>query len=145
LGAALAVSVERKRRSLQFVKPGKYIRKAQTMRMQQLSREMRDMKYEEGSLVLDTEQITPQGLDEEVPDVEWWDEPVVKDKSYYYLGDRNSKVDLFANVDCTSNINYIELTNTIHHPLPLAPLAEPPPPPPMPLMLTKREKRKLNE
>ncbi|CAD7695809.1 unnamed protein product [Ostreobium quekettii] len=96
-------------------------------------REVEEEKGEEEAAedeVMDEEQ--EEAVEEDVPDVEWWDRLILANGSYEEdLGDdavslRENKVTLY-----------------VEHPVPLDPPAELPPPAPQPLKLTQREMRKL--
>mmetsp|Transcript_11968 Transcript_11968/g.16228 ORF Transcript_11968/g.16228 Transcript_11968/m.16228 type:complete len:642 (+) Transcript_11968:147-2072(+) len=70
-------------------------------------------------------------LQAQVPDVEWWDKPLLKTASYEGVQDGVWEVN-------TQKINlYVE------HPVLLYPDVEAPEPPPQPLKLTKKEHKKL--
>lgn len=114
-------AVERERRVLRFVKPGKYIARAQTMRMKQISREMRSHQFEtteEGT-------VRRQIALEPIPDVEWWDELLLEEESY------------------DSKLKENAITNMIHVPILLDPVAEAHVPAPMQMMLTEKERKKI--
>lgn len=114
-------AVERERRTLRFVKPGKYIARAQTMRMKQISREMRSHQFEtteEGT-------VRRQIALEPIPDVEWWDEIILDGDSY------------------DAKLKENAITNMIHVPILLDPVAEAHNPAPMQMMLTQKERKKI--
>lgn len=67
-----------------------------------------------------------------VPEVEWWDAALLKERSYVPSGET-----ILSNVVTEAISHYVE------HPIPIDPPSEPPPPPPMPLPLTKKERKKL--
>ena len=69
----------------------------------------------------------------EVPQVEWWDAPLLCATSY--AGPPGFSAEANAVLEGISHL--------VEHPVPILPPAEPPPPPPMPLPLTKRERKKL--
>lgn len=114
-------SVIRERRTLRFVKPGKYIARAQTMRMKQISREMRANQFETS----EDGKIRRQMALEPIPNVEWWDELLLDTESY------------------ESGLKPGAITNLIHVPVLLDPVAEPHAPAPMQMMLTKKERKKI--
>ena len=118
---------ERKSRALSFVKPGKYVKKAQTMRMQQLATEMKAQRYEAS----DTAEKLNVVRKEPIPAVEWWDQVVLsppgKDEQWSY--------------DSEMNVNRI--THYVYHPVPLRPVVEAAKPKPMVLYLTAAEKKKI--
>eukprot|EP00808_Paulinella_micropora_P010808 g70267.t1 len=131
VGTPSVARVERAPRFFNFVKPGKYVRKAGTMRMKQLKRDMKNMKYEAGTTGGDQLAEWSEWVEVEIPEVEWWDLPLVANEDQYEPNTSESGLKPGA------------ITALIHHPVPLAPVAEAPPPPPMPLMLTKKERKKL--
>ena len=69
-----------------------------------------------------------------VPDVEWWDARILKDKTTYGGGDGDTALMM---------IKEDRITHYVEHPVLLDPPAEAPPPPPQPLKLTKLELKKL--
>jgi len=118
----------REQRRLSFVKPGKYIARAQTMRMKQISREMRAHSFdnESGSFLSargEHVQLEP------IPAVEWWDVPFVKDNDYEQVIPNGGKA----------------VSNLIHVPVYLKPVAEEKAPPPMPMMLTQKERKRIKK
>ena len=68
----------------------------------------------------------------DIPLIEWWDHPFLNNPDDGYTPEAK---------DCGLKIS--SMPNIIHHPVPLAPIAEKPLPPPMPLMLTKKERKKI--
>lgn len=114
-------AIERERRTLRFVKPGKYIARAQTMRMKQISREMRSNQFE----TTDEGTVRRQIALEPIPDVEWWDELLLDGDSY------------------DSKLKENAITNMIHVPILLDPVAEVHEPAPMQMMLTQKERKKI--
>jgi len=122
-----AAKNERKSRRFHFVKPGKYVQRAQTLRMQQLSLQMKQrvksaMADVDGALP----RIVPPMRHEPVPAVEWWDADLLSDPNSY-----------------RSPLKDGVITAAVHHPVAMVPVCEPPPPAPLPLMLTVKERRKL--
>ncbi|KAJ3670138.1 hypothetical protein LUZ60_010462 [Juncus effusus] len=67
---------------------------------------------------------------DEIPDVEWWDKPILLSGVYE---DSITK----------EALNKDKITKYAEHPRPIEPPAEPAPPPPQPLKLTKKEQKKL--
>lgn len=118
---------ERKPKALNFVKPGKWSKKAAAIRMQQLTREMRASR---GAMTADEMELAAPVRSEaiqarDVPQVEWWDLPLLSQETY------------------DSDIKEEKMTIYVHHPVPLAPVGESGAPPPMPLMLTPKERKRL--
>lgn len=124
-GAKLPI---RESRSLRFVKPGKYIARAQTMRMKQISREMRSHQFDSES----GELLTARGESvklEPIPAVEWWDQQFVNNQDYDQPVEGGGKA----------------ITNLIHVPVVLKPVSEDRAPPPMPIMLTVKERKRIKK
>merc|ERR1712086_35721 len=69
-------STQRERRTFRWAKPGKHVARAQTMRMKQLTRDMRSEDFEaaggEEAAVRRVVQLEP------IPTVEWWDEGLLE-------------------------------------------------------------------
>ena len=66
-----------------------------------------------------------------VPDVEWWDAPLLADGTYDDVRDG------------AWNVAEDKMTLYVEHPVPMEPPVEDEAPPPQPLMLTKKEQKKL--
>mmetsp|Transcript_19918 Transcript_19918/g.39464 ORF Transcript_19918/g.39464 Transcript_19918/m.39464 type:complete len:547 (+) Transcript_19918:22-1662(+) len=115
----------RERRAFNWVKPGKYTARAQTMRMKQLSRDLRSDDFEDTrgeTVVRRMVQLEP------IPNVEWWDEVLVGDETYDALP------------------KTAVITNLIHIPVMLAPVTEgdrQTAAAPMAIMLTAKERKKI--
>jgi len=123
-------SVMRRQKALSFIKQGKFQRKAQALRMEQISQQLRKDntivgKTGEGIQILPSRPIHV----DELPDIEWWDEKV--------LGNNSSYEDFKADVVPPT------VSLKVHHPVALAPPCEEEPPAPRPLMLTKKERKKI--
>ncbi|XP_048325711.1 protein RDM16 [Ziziphus jujuba] len=71
---------------------------------------------------------------EPIPEVEWWDVPLLYSGTYG---------DIFDGVMPEDRIKMEKITIYIEHPRPIEPPADPAPPPPQPLKLTKKEQKKL--
>lgn len=76
-----------------------------------------------------------------IPDVEWWDARLLKDKTSY---DAN-RTDEVAFPKEKYLVRADKITNLVEHPVLLEPPLEPPPPPPQPLKLTQKELKKLRK
>ncbi|XP_075671814.1 protein RDM16 isoform X2 [Castanea sativa] len=76
--------------------------------------------------------ITKEKPKDPIPDVEWWDVPLLQTGTYGDITDR-----------AMDNIKLEKITIYVEHPRPIEPPAEPAPPPPQPLKLTKKEQKKL--
>jgi len=103
-------------------------------------------------LLKEAEEII-QKEDEPVPDVEWWDAPLLISKDHYgpqvpadameeeEEDDGKGKEKGKAGVG--ANINERRVNHLVEHPVILQPPTEKPPPGPMPLKLTKAEQKKM--
>ncbi|KAK4578998.1 hypothetical protein RGQ29_028883 [Quercus rubra] len=76
--------------------------------------------------------ITKEKPKDPIPDVEWWDVPLLQTGTYGDITDRTM-----------DNIKLDRINIYVEHPCPIEPPAEPAPPPPQPLKLTKKEQKKL--
>lgn len=131
------------RDTLHFVKPGTYAKKAEALRMNQFkyqfnqSRKDRQKSEEEKNMALgeaaeeDSSHLEMVSLPP-VPTIEWWDNPII------------NKLDDGGNEKAYScGINTSAITNLIHNPKRLAPVAELPAPPVQAVMLTDKERKKM--
>ena len=78
-----------------------------------------------------------------VPDVEWWDAPLLANKSYndiVLVGELfNSEFPSPAAVDAVQiNLNTRKITNLVEHPVPVEEPIKAPEPAPKPVMLTAK-------
>eukprot|EP00466_Bigelowiella_natans_P015198 jgi/Bigna1/85178/estExt_fgenesh1_pg.C_20376 len=125
-------SITRRRKALMFVKKGKFQRKAQAMRMEQISQQLRQdrvvSKKVGGSQDASMIPARPIQVDE-LPDIEWWDERTLGQNKTYD--------------DFTEDMVPSTITLKVHHPVPLAPPCEVEPPGPRALLLTKKERKKI--
>ncbi|XP_063938727.1 protein RDM16 isoform X2 [Daucus carota subsp. sativus] len=71
---------------------------------------------------------------EPIPEVEWWDAPLLLAGTYDDICD--GKI-------AENKLRMEKITIYVEHPRPIEPPAEPAPPPPQPLKLTKKEQKKL--
>lgn len=156
----------RRPKAFKFVAAGTYVKKAQRMRTK-LAKEFLEGSMSvlgadgrvaiEGAdampidkslmpmeLLKEAEEII-QKEDEPVPDVEWWDLPLLLNKERYSNSDPPADPMLIENgsVSISSNINERRVTHLVEHPVILEPPTEKPPPGPMPLKLTKAEQKKM--
>ncbi|KAL9230531.1 hypothetical protein vseg_005869 [Gypsophila vaccaria] len=69
-----------------------------------------------------------------IPEVEWWDVPLLRSGNYMELDDGEPLED---------KLKMDKITIYVEHPEPIEPPLEAPPPPPQPLKLTKKEQKKL--
>ncbi|SPQ94618.1 unnamed protein product (mitochondrion) [Plasmodiophora brassicae] len=130
----------RSRRSFSFVQPGKFIRKAQNLRLRQMRNDLRAAAenpapmHDDFAAAGDPNAIalgsrfshTEVFIEPGVPDVEWWDQAILADPN-----------------DPSSPVDPAKLSSLVEHPVPLKPRAEPPPPPVQPMVLTEKEKKKI--
>mmetsp|Transcript_38015 Transcript_38015/g.151036 ORF Transcript_38015/g.151036 Transcript_38015/m.151036 type:complete len:515 (-) Transcript_38015:35-1579(-) len=128
----LGISVSsRNKRSFKFVEPGTYVEKGEKLRekaeLDRLQDELRQKEKKSAktpqALLLKSEQA------EEIPAVEWWDVPFLKNGIYDDLED-------------VENLRLDRVTTFVHHPIPTR-IPNEEPPPPIPLLLTQRERKKL--
>ncbi|GJS89792.1 RDM16-like protein isoform X1 [Tanacetum coccineum] len=78
--------------------------------------------------------ITKEKPKDPIPDVEWWDVPLLRSGTYGNI----TQGGLVEEV-----LKKEKITLYVEHPLPIEPPAEPAPPPPQPLKLTPKERKKL--
>jgi hypothetical protein len=165
-----APKVHRPHRAFNFVEAGTYVRKGQRMRTK-LAKELlestvgvsEDGAYDDDSVVRDKSLMPIGGLrkeaeeiiqkeDEPVPDVEWWDAPLLVNKERYgpeSAAQEEGAMEVVVSEaekgkeKAGSNLNERRITHLVEHPVALAPPTEKPPPGPMPLKLTKAEQKKM--
>ncbi|KAG1347508.1 protein RDM16 [Cocos nucifera] len=133
-----------KRMTFQFVEEGKWSKQAEMIKfksqfgeaqakeLKMKQSQLAKAKAEPGSnpnLIAVGVRVTKEKKKEEIPEIEWWDKPILPSGSY----------DDVVNV----KLNMDKITIYIEHPLPIEPPAEPAPPPPQPLKLTTKEQKKL--
>ncbi|KAG1368824.1 putative protein RDM16 [Cocos nucifera] len=133
-----------KRMTFQFVEEGKWSKQAEMMKFKSQFGEAqaKELKMKQSqlakakaepdsnpNLIAVGVRVTKEKKKEEVPEIEWWDKPVLHSGVYGDVTDEKLNMD--------------KITIYIEHPLPIEPPAEPAPPPPQPLKLTKKEQKKL--
>lgn len=128
--AGLTKQRDRKSRQLLFNQKGKFIAQAEALRAQEriekLKREVQEQERKKG-----LEQATERSfLVQAPPDVEWWDEMLLSDKSY-------------DNLEAPGKLNFDLITQYVQHPVLLDPPQEKNMPAPKPMFLTKTEQAKL--
>lgn len=131
---------ERKARAtMEFVKPGKYIAQAATMRMKQLEKDMAAAAASTSSsaAMRDAAAHTAVAIlkPAAIPAVEWWDTKLLKDASAY-----PASPSLLADA-----VSWDRVTSFVYHPVEVDSLTTAPPPPPMPVLLTKKERMKIKK
>ncbi|KAM7271041.1 hypothetical protein ACFE04_030255 [Oxalis oulophora] len=139
-----------KRMAFQFVEEGKWSRDAEIIRLKnqfgeagakeqrakqaQLARAKAAPDINPNLIEVSERVITKEKPKEEIPDIEWWDVPLLLSGSYGDIMDTSVTDD---------RLHMDKFTIYVQHPRPIEPPAEPAPPPPQPLKLTKREQKKL--
>ncbi|GAV77261.1 DUF1115 domain-containing protein/PRP3 domain-containing protein [Cephalotus follicularis] len=139
-----------KRMAFQFVDEGKWSRDAEIIKLKSQFGEAgaKEQKAKQAQLAkakaapdinpnlieVSERVITKEKLKEPIPEIEWWDVPILFSGSYGEIYDGTMNQD---------NLKMEKLTIYVEHPRPIEPPAEPAPPPPQPLKLTKKEQKKL--
>ncbi|KAI1280673.1 U4/U6 small nuclear ribonucleoprotein Prp3 [Halotydeus destructor] len=138
-----AKTAVRAKRSFKFHEKGTFESLAHRLRtkaqLEKLNKEIAEKAKKTGIssaarlALLSSIQPKKREVDDEVPDVEWWDSFIMKDEKY---------------VNCTANKSkpeekYDGITHLIEHPIQMKPPAEPSKPIPLPVFLTAAEKKKL--
>ncbi|OAY38728.1 hypothetical protein MANES_10G038800v8 [Manihot esculenta] len=138
-----------KRMSFQFVEEGKWSKEAEMMKLKSQFGEERakDMKARQALhakakaapdinpnlIEVSVRVIIKEKTKEPIPEIEWWDVPLLPSGTYSDIDDG----------DITEKLKMEKITIYVEHPRPIEPPAEPAPPPPQPLKLTKKEQKKL--
>ncbi|PWA79842.1 hypothetical protein CTI12_AA202990 [Artemisia annua] len=78
--------------------------------------------------------ITKEKPKDPIPDVEWWDVPLLDSGTYGNITEGGLAEEILKKE---------KITLYVEHPRPIEPPAEPAPPPPQPLKLTQKERKKL--
>lgn len=139
-----------KRMSFQFVEEGKWTREAEHIKLKskfgeaqakehrakqaQLAKAKAAPDINPNLIEVSERIITKEKPKEPIPEVEWWDMPLLHSGTYGDIIDGNRPEDI---------IKLEKMTIYVEHPQPIEPPAEPAPPPPQPLKLTKKEQKKL--
>ncbi|CAK9176550.1 unnamed protein product [Ilex paraguariensis] len=139
-----------KRSSFQFVEEGKWSKDAEHMKFKsQLGEaQAKELKAKQALLARAKAEpdINPNLIDvservivkekpkEPIPEIEWWDVPLMKSSTYGDIAD---------GIISEDNLKMEKITIYVEHPRSIEPPAEPAPPPPQPLKLTKKEQKKL--
>ncbi|CCJ29285.1 unnamed protein product [Pneumocystis jirovecii] len=125
----------RNQKALVFNEPGKYIEQANALKAQARLEELKKRIADNAKKVgLEEELDIDKALYKEPPpDIEWWDEGLVTNKSYNDLDIGLAKIDTPDSI----------ISFYIQHPIPIPPPFEKNQPPPKALMLTERERQKL--
>ncbi|PON75357.1 U4/U6 small nuclear ribonucleoprotein Prp [Parasponia andersonii] len=139
-----------KRMSFQFVEEGKWSKDAEHIKLKskfgeaqakehkakqaQLAKAKAAPDINPNLIEVSERVITKEKPKEPIPEVEWWDVPLLHSGLYGDIADGNMPED---------TIKVEKITIYVEHPRPIDPPAEPAPPPPQPLKLTKKEQKKL--
>ncbi|ONK65298.1 uncharacterized protein A4U43_C07F35690 [Asparagus officinalis] len=133
-----------KRMSFQFVEEGKWAKQAEITKIKNQFGEAqsKELKVKQSqlakakaepddnpNLIAIGERVFKEKKKDEIPEIEWWDKPLLPSGSY--------------TDDAEEKLNMEKITIYVEHPRPIEPPAEPAPPPPQPLKLTKKEQKKL--
>ncbi|PHU03824.1 hypothetical protein BC332_29075 [Capsicum chinense] len=139
-----------KRMTFQFVEEGKWSRDAEIIKLKSQFGEAREreLKAKQAQLTkakaepdinpnlieVSERVITKEKQKEPIPEVEWWDAPLLRTGTYG---------DVVDGIVTNEQLKFEKITIYVEHPRPIEPPAEPTPPPPQPLKLTKKEQKKL--
>ncbi|KAK9132189.1 hypothetical protein Scep_011747 [Stephania cephalantha] len=138
-----------KRMGFQFVKEGEWSKEADRLKNKNAyqSEAQAELKVKQAQLAkakaepyinpnlieVSERVITKEKPKDPIPDIEWWDAPLVAADNY----------DEIMEETIEGKLKKDKITIYVEHPLPIEPPAEPAPPPPQPLKLTKKEQKKL--
>ncbi|XP_022743425.1 protein RDM16-like isoform X2 [Durio zibethinus] len=137
-----------KRMTFQFVEEGKWSKDAEIIKLKSQFGEAKakELKAKQAQLAkakadknpnlieVSERIITKEKLKDPIPEIEWWDLPILVSGSYGDIAD---------GVLTEDKLKTEKITIYVEHPRPIEPPAEPAPPPPQPLKLTKKEQKKL--
>uniref|UniRef100_A0A5B7B7U0 Putative U4/U6 small nuclear ribonucleoprotein Prp3 n=1 Tax=Davidia involucrata TaxID=16924 RepID=A0A5B7B7U0_DAVIN len=139
-----------KRMNFQFVEEGKWTRDAEIIKLKsqfgeaqakelkakqaQLAKAKAEPDINPNLIEVSERVISKEKPKEPIPEIEWWDVPLLHSGSYGDITDGNIAED---------KLKMDKITIYVEHPRPIEPPAEPAPPPPQPLKLTKKEQKKL--
>ncbi|XP_031250079.1 protein RDM16 isoform X1 [Pistacia vera] len=139
-----------KRMTFQFVEEGKWSKEAEILRVKsqfgEAGAKERQAKQAQLAKVKGGADINPNLIEvaervvtkekpkDPIPEIEWWDKPLLLNGSYGDISDGGIVED---------KLKKEKITIYVEHPRPIEPPAEPAPPPPQPLKLTKKEQKKL--
>ncbi|XP_058204709.1 protein RDM16 isoform X1 [Rhododendron vialii] len=139
-----------KRSSFQFVEEGKWSKDAEIVKLKSQFGEAqaKELKLKQAQLAKAKAEpdINPNLIEvserviikekpkEQIPDIEWWDQPLLHSSAYG---------DITEGIIAEDKLRTEKITIYVEHPRPIEPPAEPAPPPPQPLKLTKKEQKKL--
>ncbi|KAG2730099.1 hypothetical protein I3760_01G277200 [Carya illinoinensis] len=139
-----------KRMAFQFVEEGKWSKEAEHIKLKSKFGEAqaKEQKAKQAQLAkakaapdinpnlieVAERVITKEKPKDPIPEIEWWDLPVLQFGAYGDVTDATMAED---------KLKMEKITFYVEHPRPIEPPAEPAPPPPQPLKLTKKEQKKL--
>ncbi|KAI3824320.1 hypothetical protein L1987_05778 [Smallanthus sonchifolius] len=139
-----------KKMTFQFVEEGKWSKEAEMVKLKSQFGEAqaREFKAKQAqlakakaepdinpNLIEVAERISTKEKPKDlIPDVEWWDVPLLDSGTYGNLIEGGLAEDILKKE---------KITLYVEHPRPIEPPAEPAPPPPQPLKLTQKERKKL--
>ncbi|GMJ14433.1 RNA-directed DNA methylation 16 [Hibiscus trionum] len=137
-----------KRMTFQFVEEGKWSKDAEIIKLKSQFGEAKakELKAKQAQLAKAKVDINPNLIEvseriitkekpkDPIPEIEWWDLPILVLGSYDDIAD---------GVLSEDKLKKEKITIYVEHPRPIEPPAEPAPPPPQPLKLTKKEQKKL--
>ncbi|GFY84616.1 pre-mRNA-splicing factor 3 [Actinidia rufa] len=141
-----------KRASFQFVEEGKWSKEAEIVKLKsqfgeaqakelkakqaQLAKAKAEPDINPNLIEVSERVIIKQKLKESIPEIEWWDQPLLHSGTYSDIPD---------GIVAEDKLRMDKITIYVEHPRPIEPPAEPAPPPPQPLKLTKKEQKKLRK
>ncbi|KAJ0445655.1 putative U4/U6 small nuclear ribonucleoprotein Prp3 [Helianthus annuus] len=139
-----------KKMTFQFVEEGKWSKEAEIVKLKSQFGEAqaREFKAKQAQLAkakaepdinpnlieVSERIITKEKPKDPIPDVEWWDVPLLESGTYGNITEGGLAEDILKKE---------KITLYVEHPRPIEPPAEPAPPPPQPLKLTQKERKKL--
>ncbi|CAO2816527.1 unnamed protein product [Amaranthus hypochondriacus] len=139
-----------KRMTFQFVEEGKWSRDAESIKLKsqfgeaqakelkakqaQLAKAKAEPNINPNLIEVSERVITKEKPKEPIPEVEWWDVPLLRSGDY---------ADIASGGTFEEKVKMDKITIYVEHPRPIEPPAEPAPPKPQPLKLTKKEQKKL--
>ncbi|XP_022012232.1 protein RDM16 isoform X1 [Helianthus annuus] len=139
-----------KKMTFQFVEEGKWAKEAEIIKLKSQFGEAqaREFKAKQAQLAKAKAEpdINPNLIEvaqrvstkekpkDPIPDVEWWDVPLLNSGTYGNITEGGLPEDILKKE---------KITLYVEHPRPIEPPAEPAPPPPQPLKLTQKERKKL--
>ncbi|KAH7511683.1 hypothetical protein JRO89_XSUnG0177300 [Xanthoceras sorbifolium] len=139
-----------KRMTFQFVEEGKWTKEAEILKVKsqfgEAGAKERQAKQAQLAKAKGGSDINPNLIEvaerviikekpkDPIPEIEWWDAPLLLTGSYDEICDSGITED---------KLKKEKITIYVEHPRPIEPPAEAAPPPPQPLKLTKKEQKKL--